>query len=30
MNVLAARGIRKSYVGREVVAGIDLELARGE
>ena len=30
MSVLAARGIRKSYGGREVVAGIDLELARGE
>ena len=30
MSVLAARGIRKSYAGREVVAGIDLELARGE
>ena len=30
MTVLVARGIRKSYAGREVVAGIDLELARGE
>jgi lipooligosaccharide transport system ATP-binding protein len=30
MTILAARGIRKSYGGREVVAGIDLELARGE
>ncbi|MGE5097726.1 MAG: ATP-binding cassette domain-containing protein [Betaproteobacteria bacterium] len=30
MTVLVARGIRKSYDGREVVAGIDLELARGE
>ena len=30
MTVLAARGIRKSYGGREVVAGIDLTLARGE
>ena len=30
MTVLAARGIRKSYGGREVVAGIDLDLARGE
>ena len=30
MTVLVARGIRKSYGGREVVAGIDLELARGE
>ena len=30
MTVLAARGLRKSYAGREVVAGIDLELARGE
>jgi lipooligosaccharide transport system ATP-binding protein len=28
--VLAARGIRKSYGGREVVAGIDLALERGE
>jgi lipooligosaccharide transport system ATP-binding protein len=28
--VLLARGIRKSYGGREVVAGIDLELRRGE
>ena len=30
MTVLAARGMRKSYAGREVVAGVDLELARGE
>jgi lipooligosaccharide transport system ATP-binding protein len=30
MTVLAAHGIRKSYGGREVVAGIDLELTRGE
>jgi len=30
MTILAARGIRKSYGGREAVAGIDLELARGE
>ena len=30
MTILAARGIRKSYAGREAVAGIDLELARGE
>ena len=30
MTVLSARGIRKSYGGREVVAGIDLELERGE
>jgi lipooligosaccharide transport system ATP-binding protein len=30
MTILAARGIRKSYGGREVVAGIDLELERGE
>jgi lipooligosaccharide transport system ATP-binding protein len=30
VTVLAARGIRKSYGGREVVGGIDLELARGE
>jgi lipooligosaccharide transport system ATP-binding protein len=30
MTILAAKGIRKSYGGREVVAGIDLELARGE
>jgi len=29
-GVLRARGIRKSYGGREVVAGLDLELARGE
>ncbi|HUP30795.1 MAG TPA: ATP-binding cassette domain-containing protein [Usitatibacter sp.] len=28
--VLVARGIRKSYGGAEVVAGIDLELTRGE
>jgi lipooligosaccharide transport system ATP-binding protein len=30
MTILAAKGIRKSYGGREVVAGIDLELERGE
>jgi lipooligosaccharide transport system ATP-binding protein len=30
MEVLSARGVRKSYEGREVVAGIDLALARGE
>jgi len=30
VTVLAARGIRKSYGGREVVAGLDLVLARGE
>jgi lipooligosaccharide transport system ATP-binding protein len=30
MTILAAQGIRKSYGGREVVAGIDLELERGE
>ena len=30
MTVLAARGIRKTYAGREVVGGIDLELAAGE
>jgi lipooligosaccharide transport system ATP-binding protein len=30
MTILAAKGIRKSYGGREVVAGIDLELVRGE
>jgi lipooligosaccharide transport system ATP-binding protein len=30
MTILAARGIRKSYGGEEVVAGLDLELARGE
>jgi len=30
MTILAARGIRKSYGGREAVAGIDLELVRGE
>ncbi len=29
-SILAARGIRKSYGGREVVSGIDLELAAGE
>lgn len=29
-TVLTARGIRKSYGGREVVAGIDLQLRRGE
>ena len=30
MTVLAARGLRKSYGGRQVVAGVDLELVRGE
>ena len=30
MTVLAARGVRKSYGGREVVSGIDLELVKGE
>ena len=30
MTILGAKGIRKSYAGREVVAGIDLELVRGE
>jgi lipooligosaccharide transport system ATP-binding protein len=30
VTILAAKGIRKSYGGREVVAGIDLELVRGE
>ena len=30
MTILAARGIRKSYAGREVVAGIDLDLRAGE
>jgi lipooligosaccharide transport system ATP-binding protein len=30
VTVLAARGVRKSYGGREVVSGIDLELAKGE
>jgi lipooligosaccharide transport system ATP-binding protein len=30
MTILAAKGIRKSYGGREVVAGLDLELERGE
>src|SRR4051812_26244055 len=30
MTVLAAKAIRKSYGGREVVAGLDLELAAGE
>jgi lipooligosaccharide transport system ATP-binding protein len=30
VTVLAARGLRKSYGGREVVAGLDLELVRGE
>jgi lipooligosaccharide transport system ATP-binding protein len=29
-TVLTAHGIRKSYGGREVVAGIDLQLKRGE
>lgn len=28
MSVLVARGIRKSYAGREVVAGLDIGLAR--
>ncbi len=28
--VLTAKGLHKSYGGREVVAGLDLELARGE
>jgi lipooligosaccharide transport system ATP-binding protein len=28
--VLVARGVRKSYGGREVVAGLDLELRKGE
>jgi lipooligosaccharide transport system ATP-binding protein len=30
VTVLVARGLRKSYGGREVVAGLDLELAAGE
>ena len=30
MTVLVARDIRKSYGGREVVSGVDLELVRGE
>jgi lipooligosaccharide transport system ATP-binding protein len=30
VTILAARGVRKSYGGREVVSGIDLELAKGE
>jgi lipooligosaccharide transport system ATP-binding protein len=30
VTVLAARGVRKSYAGREVVAGLDLDLAKGE
>ena len=30
MRVLVAKSLRKSYAGREVVAGLDLELARGE
>ncbi|HXZ47543.1 MAG TPA: ATP-binding cassette domain-containing protein [Usitatibacter sp.] len=30
MTILAARAVRKSYGGREVVAGLDLALARGE
>jgi len=29
-GVLEAKGVRKSYEGREVVAGIDLALAKGE
>jgi lipooligosaccharide transport system ATP-binding protein len=30
LTILAARGMRKSYAGREVVCGIDLELRPGE
>ncbi len=30
MTILAAKGLRKSYAGAEVVAGVDLELERGE
>ncbi|MGZ5660083.1 MAG: ATP-binding cassette domain-containing protein [Usitatibacter sp.] len=30
MTILEARGLRKSYGGTEVVAGVDIELARGE
>jgi len=30
LSVLSARGLRKSYEGREVVAGLDLDLAPGE
>ncbi len=30
MSVVRARGLRKSYGGAEVVAGLDLELRRGE
>ena len=30
MSVVVAHGVRKSYGGREVVAGIDLEIARGK
>ena len=30
MSVLAARGLRKSYGGMEVVSGVDLEVAPGE
>ncbi len=30
MSVLAVRGLRKSYDGREVVCGVDLEVAEGE
>ena len=30
MTILAAAGLRKSYGGREVVAGLDLALERGE
>ncbi len=30
MTILAASALRKSYGGREVVAGLDLEVARGE
>jgi lipooligosaccharide transport system ATP-binding protein len=30
MSVLAVRGLRKSYDGREVVCGVDLEVSEGE
>jgi ABC-type multidrug transport system ATPase subunit len=30
VTVLSARGVRKSYAGRDAVAGLDLDLARGE
>ena len=30
MSVVVAQGIRKSYGGREVVAGIDMEIPRGK